>query len=49
MKILNNKNNKECSRVCKYNASLGDIFNGEFCFSSLACDSSYGSGQVIPL
>lgn len=40
---------KKYLRVCKYNASLGDIFNGEFCFSSLARDSSDGSGQVISL
>lgn len=41
--------NKEDSRVGENNPGFGDIFNGEFGFSSLACDSSNGSGQVISL
>lgn len=40
---------KQYLRVCKNNASLGDIFNGEFGFSPLPCYSSDGSGQVVSL
>ena len=41
---LCSRTSEEHSRVCKHNASLCDIFNGEFGFSSLPRYSSNGSG-----
>lgn len=47
--IAADKNPTMHSRVCKYNTCLCDILNGEFGFSSLSCDSSDGSGQMVSL